>query len=43
MVKFLEDAMHLAGEDGPIALEHLQVLLGYGLTGVTHEQPGARA
>ena len=38
MVRFLEDIMHLAGEDGPEALEHLQVLLGYGLTGHTSNQ-----
>jgi hypothetical protein len=33
------DVMHLAGEGGPVALEHLrQVLLGYGLTGHTSNQ-----
>ncbi|GAQ92762.1 hypothetical protein KFL_011260020 [Klebsormidium nitens] len=38
MVRFLEDIMHLPGEDGPAAMEHLQVLLGYGLTGHTSNQ-----
>ncbi|GAQ92893.1 hypothetical protein KFL_011850010 [Klebsormidium nitens] len=38
MVGFLEDIMHASGEDGPAALEHLQVLLGYGLTGHTSNQ-----
>ncbi|GAQ92399.1 hypothetical protein KFL_010060030 [Klebsormidium nitens] len=38
MVRFLEDIMHVSGEDGPAALEHLQVLLGYGLTGHTSNQ-----
>jgi hypothetical protein len=41
MVRFLEDIMHVSGEDGPAALEHLQVLLGYGLTGHTSNQVSA--
>ncbi|GAQ92901.1 hypothetical protein KFL_011920010 [Klebsormidium nitens] len=41
VVRFLEDIMHVTGEDGGAALEHLQVLLGYGLTGHTSNQGSA--